>query len=748
MRNVLGASIAGLLAVALGACGPTAAPDHADAVAAAADAPDAGDAAASLVSPMLGAAVAATVVTAEDGGVVSLTASGGTVVTLTFPAHALSEDTTVTCHALTGLQGAPLASFFGGAQCAPNGLSLALPATLTVQTVDPLPADALVAVTFQDDGSGLRLMLAKRLDARTVTVALTHFTGWGTGTANPGQPPPPSGQAWAQASAENALGALQVIAQQTGVPASPQSLAQILRGWFDADLAPRLVAQSDADAEATFAEAVAWQLDVHQNGVDGALAATVATEQAELAAFLAAMVQNALGKCTAGNDFQQAQRAAQWYARIQAQGMEAASGIDLATFRSNFCVQVQITSGGFGPMLSDGTSGSFDASFTYTIGTAGPATDRAFRVRASTVSGLVTPATLVTGSAASFHADTAPMPAGADMTVQIEACVLPFDGIACADQSFKDTHTAPCGHIGVTCCGGGACDGGLSCQAGKCQPACGHAGTACCAGTTCESGLTCQGGSCQAPCGDANQPCCGGGACNSGNACVSGSNLCTPCGGSSQPCCPASPACSGGLYCGTGSTCGPPPCNPNDPQKCTLGDKQCVGIPYMGAGTYNAWRECVLNDVGCPQWTSSGPAVHTCTWGPSLTGSYCDETGGTPYCVCACDQLGATKCYDQGQGYDTCAPELSNGVAADCLHWQGTACNVGQQVIGCNSCACWPTPPACAGGAAGTNWFSCYGGDLWTCQSAFNGCNTAAIDSGPCPSGQHCDAAAANCVAN
>ncbi len=743
MRQVRGVWIALALALAGAACGPTVTPDQADAASVFADGSDAATAG---VTPVLGPASAATVVTAESGGVLTFSGSSGTTVTLAIPAHALAFDTTVTCHEVTALTGAPLTAWLGGAQCAPNGLSLALPATLTVQTAGALPADALVGVVVQDDGTDLRLMVAKRLDARTAAVALSHFTGWGVGTPPPGQQPSPAGQVWAQASAENALGALQAIAQQTGNPASLQSLAQILQGWFDADLAPRLVAQNAADAEATFAEAVAWQLDVHQNGVDGLLAATMATEQAELAAFLAAMVQSALNKCNAGNDFQQAQLAVQWYGRVQAQGLESASGIDLATFRSNFCVHAQITSGGFGPMLSDGTSGSFDAAFTYTIGTAAPATDRAFRVRASTIGGLVSPVTLDTGTTPSYHADTSPMPAGSDMTVAIEACVLPFDGLACASQSYKDTHTAPCGHVGVTCCGGGACDGGLSCQAGKCQPLCGHAGAACCSGNSCDNGLACQSGSCLAPCGDANQPCCSGGSCNAGNAC-SGGTVCTPCGGASQPCCPISPTCSGGLVCGTGSVCGPSPCNPNDPLKCTLGDKQCVGIPYMGAGSYNAWRECVLNDVGCPQWTSSGPALHMCTVVPSVTKNFCDPTGGA-HCVCECDQLGTTKCYDQGEGFSTCALDQNNGVVAECHYWQGTACGPGQEVVGCDSCACKPTPPACAGLSAGFNGLVCYNNGLWSCEVAFNGCNIAAIDDGACPSNQHCDAAAANCVPN
>jgi hypothetical protein len=103
-----------------------------------------------------------------------------------------------------------------------------------------------------------------------------------------------------------------------------------------------------------------------------------------------------------------------------------------------------------------------------------------------------------------------------------------------------------CGGVGQTCCIGGQCNDGLTCNANGYCRACGGSGNLCCAGNTCSEGLTCTNGRCAAPpaCGGFNQTCCSGGSCNRIDlACDLSTNQCIPCGYYFTYCCPYIPSC-------------------------------------------------------------------------------------------------------------------------------------------------------------------------------------------------------------
>jgi hypothetical protein len=75
---------------------------------------------------------------AADGGSVAATSSGGTKLTLTVPKDALPGDTAITLTPVTSIAGVS-GKLIAGVQLAPEGLLLAKPATLTIQSASGSP---------------------------------------------------------------------------------------------------------------------------------------------------------------------------------------------------------------------------------------------------------------------------------------------------------------------------------------------------------------------------------------------------------------------------------------------------------------------------------------------------------------------------------------------------------------------------------------------------------------------------------
>ncbi|HEY2796422.1 MAG TPA: hypothetical protein VGK26_00910 [Thermoanaerobaculia bacterium] len=141
------------------------------------------------VSPVLDAGRAAFADFDAAGG--SLTAAGadGTQFQLVLPPDALPAQATTTIRMtpLSAVQGLPLSKgFLGGVQLEPEGLTLFVPATLTIQSPANLRPEA-AAFSYRGLGDEFALEL-NEVAGKTMTLQILHFSGYGGGNPGPADP--------------------------------------------------------------------------------------------------------------------------------------------------------------------------------------------------------------------------------------------------------------------------------------------------------------------------------------------------------------------------------------------------------------------------------------------------------------------------------------------------------------------------------------------------------------------------------
>jgi len=119
-----------------------------------------------------------TQVVGVGGGTLNAADVNGNQYTLTIPANALTEDTAIQMTPITGMTGAWFASqFVAGVQFAPEGLSLAKLAVLTIVPATAVPLDRQTLVAAQGNGNDVHLAIPG-LDPAQIQVSILHFSGY------------------------------------------------------------------------------------------------------------------------------------------------------------------------------------------------------------------------------------------------------------------------------------------------------------------------------------------------------------------------------------------------------------------------------------------------------------------------------------------------------------------------------------------------------------------------------------------
>jgi hypothetical protein len=114
-----------------------------------------------------------------DGGTVSATGADGTTYSLEIPVDAVSATTKISLYPVTGLAGLPDGSSIStGVQFAPDGLILAVPATLTIRLPAGRSAAGLTAVAWRGDGLRPHLY-PSGADGQVISLRVLHFSGVG-----------------------------------------------------------------------------------------------------------------------------------------------------------------------------------------------------------------------------------------------------------------------------------------------------------------------------------------------------------------------------------------------------------------------------------------------------------------------------------------------------------------------------------------------------------------------------------------
>jgi hypothetical protein len=127
----------------------------------------------------------ATQTVGTDGGSISVTASDGTAVTLSFPQQSVQVATSITLTPLAALVPQPLSGgYFAGVQIEPAGTFLDTPAVLTL-TSDWVQTGDVRSFGFDEGGANFHLYPMSRIGS-TATLLIWHFSGYGVGLAAAG----------------------------------------------------------------------------------------------------------------------------------------------------------------------------------------------------------------------------------------------------------------------------------------------------------------------------------------------------------------------------------------------------------------------------------------------------------------------------------------------------------------------------------------------------------------------------------
>jgi hypothetical protein len=295
--------------------------------------PDSAHAARALITP--------------DGGTVQATGADGVTFTLTVPAGAVTDATTLTLTPVAAIPDLPLSGgLVAAVQFGPEGFQFFKPATLTVTVPGGLAAN-LIGFGFQGNGDDFHLAPVQ-VSGSTLTFTVTHFSGIGAGVSVPADIPAILERPASQATTlfVNQL----VDLAQRHVSTSDPYLA-IFRKWYDTAVRPKLSAAGGDDERLADAlrEYDLWKADIEDVplafGIPVVLGPPLAGRDQEAAGLTAADLRSAITRadqrCVAEQSLDRAEDALRWQGIVDALGLATAQNqLDLDTVLHNLPVEV------------------------------------------------------------------------------------------------------------------------------------------------------------------------------------------------------------------------------------------------------------------------------------------------------------------------------------------------------------------------------------------------------------------------
>lgn len=408
---------------------------------------------------------AITTVVPITGGTVVATAADGTTFTLRVPRGALNAPTAITLTPVTAMAGVPGAmQNILAVRAEPEGLTFAVPASLTVHPAMPGATQGLVGFSTSSTGSGLGLSSAVRHpNGDIVLLDVSHFTVLGSGVpANLVEvilPPSPSAGSFSVR-----LGAL-----DGNVPAQQALMAE----WFDTLVRPALQAgQSDTAALLQgMREFWGWDTNRLSEMADGNINLDEAGSLRGKG-LIASGLRAALGRVNAVCAASQDVAAAEAVLRLQAIGWELfeslryevlvpdvfpqpfplfgeLQGLDLSAVVAGLCVRVRITEATFPSNPQVGVSAPLAVTAGLVFGANPPVFSRPLQVIADAVNASPAQRTGVTNATGAFN--TTFTPSSTAVTLNVLATLvdpsLPFMSLA----ALTDTRSfAPGNGVTVT----------------------------------------------------------------------------------------------------------------------------------------------------------------------------------------------------------------------------------------------------------------------------------------------------------
>lgn len=283
---------------------------------------------------------------ATSGGTLMATAADGTTYTLTVPADALLDDTTITLTPVIAIGGFMVGrGLVATVDAEPSGLVFLKPATLTI-TLAAAPAERLLGFGFEGDGTEFHGELLA-VDGTTARIPVTHFSGFGVGTE--------SSPELSALLARPVSGASQQFADQffdlarQGVT-DRQAYVDVLRRWYQQVIRPELqgAVGSDPKLHQALRDYEQWLLAVQQGafilGLGLDLDTPLRPEEAEARSLIAAALRDAVARadarCLAQHSLAEAETALEWQVIAAAADVDTpANALDLDTVLDGLCVE-------------------------------------------------------------------------------------------------------------------------------------------------------------------------------------------------------------------------------------------------------------------------------------------------------------------------------------------------------------------------------------------------------------------------
>jgi hypothetical protein len=246
-----------------------------------------------------------------DSAGATLTAAGadGTVYTLVLAPDSIYFPTEITMTPLDHIGGFPFSGGLkGGVQLEPEGLMLLEAATLTITPPAPIPPAELAPFSYE--GSGENFILYPRiLNVPGVQLPITHFSGYGAGSAGPGEVANQGGITPSGPFAPYAQRAAELEQQaDTGQITSTQRDSELQQLFIDAYnqvVVPALQAVQSCDegaAEAAVRLTMDWSRTAGFFLSDATYASLQLDALQEIKRIVLACIDEAFQKCVSQND--------------------------------------------------------------------------------------------------------------------------------------------------------------------------------------------------------------------------------------------------------------------------------------------------------------------------------------------------------------------------------------------------------------------------------------------------------------
>lgn len=286
-----------------------------------------------------------TVLVPPAGGTIDATSADGTAYRLEIPAGALDVAESIALTPLTRLGPFPVdGRRLAAVHAEPSGLRFVVPATLSITPPQPF-AGRMVAFAYDGRGEDLRTTpLAS--GGTTVTLPVTHFSGFGTGIES--SPELQAIGAQSMSAASNRFAAELSALDAQGVT-DPAAWIDVARRWYRDVVRPGLQAGVGSDARLRLAlkDYDQW-LTILQTSATLFVAAIdlstpLAAEQADASTLIAAALRDAIARanarCLAQHSLAEAETALEWQVIAGAADVDTpANALDLDTVLDGLCI--------------------------------------------------------------------------------------------------------------------------------------------------------------------------------------------------------------------------------------------------------------------------------------------------------------------------------------------------------------------------------------------------------------------------